>query len=133
MSVIPKIRELREEAQLTQSELARELSTSQRNVSNWETGTSEPDLATVCALADFFGIFLLHDNRLLCHDHFFATGTHRLFHLIFHLCGNSALFRRERKAAKPIKPYTVDTLHPLDGSYSQESHRSNAESAHRDI
>ena len=43
MSVIPKIRELREEAQLTQSELARELSTSQRNVSNWETGTSEPD------------------------------------------------------------------------------------------
>ena len=56
MSVIPKIRELREEAQLTQSELARELSTSQRNVSNWETGTSEPDLATVCALADFFGV-----------------------------------------------------------------------------
>ena len=56
MSVIPKIRELREEAQLTQSELARELSTSQRNVSNWETGTSEPDLTTVCALADFFGV-----------------------------------------------------------------------------
>ena len=56
MSVIPKIRELREEAQLTQNELARELSTSQRNVSNWETGTSEPDLATVCALADFFSV-----------------------------------------------------------------------------
>ncbi len=58
MSVTLKIRELREEAQLTQSELARKLSTSQRNVSNWETGASEPDLATVCAIADVFDVSL---------------------------------------------------------------------------
>ncbi len=51
-----KIRELREEAELTQRELAQKLSTSQRNVSNWETGVSEPDLSTVVLLADIFGV-----------------------------------------------------------------------------
>ena len=53
-----KIRELREEAQLTQTELAKQLSTSQRNVSNWETGANEPDLSAVMRLADVFGVSL---------------------------------------------------------------------------
>lgn len=52
------IRELREEMHLTQSELAQKLSTSQRNVSNYETGTSEPDLAMIVRLADIFGVSL---------------------------------------------------------------------------
>lgn len=52
------IRELREEMHLTQSELAQKLSTSQRNVSNYETGTSEPDLAMIVQLADIFGVSL---------------------------------------------------------------------------
>ena len=52
------IRELREEMHLTQSELAQKLSTSQRNVSNYETGTSEPDLAMIVWLADIFGVSL---------------------------------------------------------------------------
>ena len=53
-----KIRELREEAQLTQTELAKQLSTSQRNVSNWETGANEPDLSAVMRLAEVFGVSL---------------------------------------------------------------------------
>ena len=52
------IRELREEMHLTQYELAQKLSTSQRNVSNYETGTSEPDLAMIVRLADIFGVSL---------------------------------------------------------------------------
>lgn len=52
------IRELREEMHLTQFELAQKLSTSQRNVSNYETGTSEPDLAMIVRLADIFGVSL---------------------------------------------------------------------------
>ena len=50
------IKELREEAQLTQKQLAEKLSTVQRNVSNWENGVTEPDLTTVAAIADFFGV-----------------------------------------------------------------------------
>ncbi len=42
-----KIRELREEYQLTQKELAQKISNVQRNVSNWENGTSEPDCETI--------------------------------------------------------------------------------------
>ena len=53
-----RIRELREEAQLTQTELAKRIGNSQRNISNWETGASEPDLATVVQLADIFGVSL---------------------------------------------------------------------------
>lgn len=53
-----RIRELREEAGLTQKQLATAINNMQRNVSNWEQGTSEPDIATVVALADFFDVSL---------------------------------------------------------------------------
>lgn len=53
-----KIKELREEFQLTQGELADKISNAQRNVSNWEKGTSEPDCATLVRLADVFGVTL---------------------------------------------------------------------------
>lgn len=53
-----KIREFREEAGLTQKQLAEKLSNMQRNVSNWEKGVSEPDLQTVAALADLFDVSL---------------------------------------------------------------------------
>ncbi len=51
-----KIRELREEYQLTQKELAQKISNVQRNVSNWENGTSEPDCETILQLAELFNI-----------------------------------------------------------------------------
>ena len=53
-----KIRELREEAQMTQKQLAEKISNMQRNVSNWEQGVSDPDLQTVEKLADVFGVTL---------------------------------------------------------------------------
>lgn len=51
-----RIRELREEFHLTQKELADKLSNVQRNVSNWENGTSEPDCETILKLADIFRV-----------------------------------------------------------------------------
>lgn len=51
-----KIRELREENGLTQKKLAEMLGNAQRNVSNWENGTSEPDCETIVKLADIFGV-----------------------------------------------------------------------------
>ena len=51
-----KIKEFREELQFTQKELAEKIGNVQRNVSNWENGTSEPDLDTIVKLADIFDI-----------------------------------------------------------------------------
>lgn len=53
-----KIKELREEAQMTQKQLAEKISSMQRNVSNWEQGVSQPDLETVVAIADIFEVSL---------------------------------------------------------------------------
>ncbi len=53
-----RIKELREEVGLTQKQLAEAIGSMQRNVSNWEQGTVEPDLATVVALADYFHVTL---------------------------------------------------------------------------
>lgn len=51
-----KIKEYREELQLTQKELAERIDNLQRNVSNWENGVSEPDLETIVKLAELFDI-----------------------------------------------------------------------------
>ncbi len=51
-----KIKEFREELRLTQKELAEKLNNVQRNVSNWESGASEPDCETIMKLAEIFGV-----------------------------------------------------------------------------
>lgn len=53
-----RIRELREENLLTQKELAAKIDNEQRNVSNWEQGTIEPDCDTIVKLADAFNVSL---------------------------------------------------------------------------
>lgn len=51
-----RIKEYREEMQLTQKELAERIGNVQRNVSNWENGASEPDCETIVRLAELFEI-----------------------------------------------------------------------------
>jgi transcriptional regulator with XRE-family HTH domain len=51
-----KIKELREEQQLTQRELAEKLGSAQRNISNWENGISEPDCDTIMKLSELFDV-----------------------------------------------------------------------------
>lgn len=53
-----KIKELRDEFQITQQKLADLVLSSQRNVSNWESGASEPDCETLIRIADAFQISL---------------------------------------------------------------------------
>lgn len=48
------VRALREEANLTQKELADRMGTTQRKVSYWESGKIEPDLASLWRPADLF-------------------------------------------------------------------------------
>ena len=49
-----EIKNLRVEMGLSQKELADALSTTQRNVCNWETGKYEPDYKTLIKIAKFF-------------------------------------------------------------------------------
>ncbi len=51
-----KIKELREEFIMTQKELAQKIGNEQRNVSNWENGTSEPDCETILKIAQVFDV-----------------------------------------------------------------------------
>ena len=51
-----RVKELRKEAGLKQSDLASALGTTQRKVSYWEIGKIEPDLQTLCKIADYFKV-----------------------------------------------------------------------------
>ena len=51
-----RLKELRIEKELTQTQLAKELQVSQRSISSWETGFRQPDFDTLKALAKFFGV-----------------------------------------------------------------------------
>ncbi|MBQ7913830.1 MAG: helix-turn-helix transcriptional regulator, partial [Clostridia bacterium] len=51
-----RIKELREELQLTQKELAEKIGNVQRNISNWESGASEPDCETILKLSEIFDV-----------------------------------------------------------------------------
>ena len=51
-----KIQELRRERNLSQRELAKELGTSQANLSRWEKGLNEPSIIECGKIADFFGV-----------------------------------------------------------------------------
>ena len=51
-----RLKELREKAEISQLELARELSLRQNDISRYETGAREPDHKTLLALADYFDV-----------------------------------------------------------------------------
>lgn len=50
------LKTLRKSYKLSQSELAERVGTSQRNVSYWENGTTQPDIDTLIKLADVFDV-----------------------------------------------------------------------------
>ncbi len=51
-----KISALRKAAKLTQSELAERIGLKQQALSKYEVGSREPDIDTLCKIADFFGV-----------------------------------------------------------------------------
>jgi len=51
-----RIKELREDRDLRQSDLAKATGIDQRTISNYETGKSNPDSYALIKLADFFGV-----------------------------------------------------------------------------
>jgi len=51
-----RLKQLRLDANLKQSELATILNTTQRRISYFEIGKIEPDLSTLCAIAKYFEV-----------------------------------------------------------------------------
>ncbi len=66
MTLGQKIKKLRTEKSLTQKDLADQLHVTFQTVSKWESGTNEPDIATLKELSKFFGCsfdYLLNDDE----------------------------------------------------------------------
>ena len=58
-----RIRELRQEKQLTQTQFAKLCQVSQTTLSGWETGSFEPGIDMITFIADYFGVSI---DYLLC-------------------------------------------------------------------
>lgn len=56
MSTATKIRELRKQRRLSQTDLAKLIHVSQATVTSWETGRADPSSSALNTLADFFGV-----------------------------------------------------------------------------
>ena len=72
-----RLKELRKERQIKQSELAALLSVDQRTISNWENGLREPDYNMLIKIAS---VFEVSTDYLLCVDEH-DNGKNRLFEL----------------------------------------------------
>ena len=60
-----RLKELRQEKGLNQKELASQVETTQRNISNWENGNSEPDIQMILKMSKFFEVsvdYFLNNN-----------------------------------------------------------------------
>lgn len=51
-----RLKELREEYALTQTQLAKELGFAQRTISNWENNISDPNIQTLIILSNYFHV-----------------------------------------------------------------------------
>jgi len=61
-----RLRQLRKNAKLTLKDIAKLIGVSYQTVSNWENGSTEPDIQSIIKLADYFSVttdyLLEHDN-----------------------------------------------------------------------
>jgi len=56
VSILNRIRDLREDKDLTQSDVAKATGIDQKTLSNYETGKTNPDSYVIIKLADFFDV-----------------------------------------------------------------------------
>ncbi len=54
--VLERIKELRQEKNISQAKLAKEIGVSQKAIDYWERGVNEPKASYVIALAEYFDV-----------------------------------------------------------------------------
>ena len=64
-----RIRDLREDLDMRQSDLAEKTGIDQRTISNYETGKTLPDAYALIKLADFFGVSIDYLVGRVKHDY----------------------------------------------------------------
>ena len=57
-NIADNLKRLRSENEMTQSDLAQVLHTTEKTISHWETGYSEPSVSQLINIADYFDISL---------------------------------------------------------------------------
>lgn len=71
MEISEQLREARKQTNLTQADVAAAIHVSRQTVSNWETGKFYPDIMSVVALSDLYGVsldvLLKGDDALMKH------------------------------------------------------------------
>ena len=65
MTFNEKLKECREEAGLSQNDIAERLSITRQAISKWERGVNEPDIETIVRLADMYNVTI---DQLLRED-----------------------------------------------------------------
>lgn len=63
------LKNLRQQKQITQFELAEALNISQTSVSKYERGAAQPDLEVIISMSDYFGISVDELVRGFCKQH----------------------------------------------------------------
>lgn len=54
--IMIRLKELREEYSLNQTQLAKQLGFAQRTISNWENGIAEPNIQTLITISNYFHV-----------------------------------------------------------------------------
>ena len=96
-----RIRELRLENGISQKELAEKFSMSQGNLCDWEKGRSEPDVSSLVALADFFGVSV---DYLVGRTDSYPDGTEAF---------DAEMSAEKRFLLETVKSADEDTVHVL--------------------
>ena len=77
--MLNRIKDLREDLDLKQSDLAKATGIDQRTISNYETGKTSPDAYSLVRLADFFNVSI---DYLLCRTDIDISGEEKRTKLI---------------------------------------------------
>ena len=113
MKIGTKIRELRQQAGISQEILARALSMTPQAVSRWENGTTAPDISLVPAIANYFGVSI---DALFSYD---TTLVQREIEEFFDQY-YALLQHSEKDAQKLLRASAIAPMHPPEsaGGYS---------------
>ncbi len=108
-----RLKELRIEKNLTQSELAGKIKTSQRNIGRWENEENEPTATFIIELANFFEV---STDYLLGREDDFGNVNIVNDVSTFYTEEEKNLIKEYRKLDEPLKKILLTTIETWKGS-----------------
>lgn len=115
-----KLVELRTAKNVTQEDVAQSLSVSNKTISKWETGTSDPDLAMLAKLSKYYGVTT--DSLLGLSDREKQSTKEEIFSLLSGLDHRESLLKTF-EIARSFAPALIDQVPREDISYEVSDER----------